>query len=238
MAETGILTAQYVRIHQPVASIGDRMLAQMVDWLVLLAYTVFMWRFITLARLDSLWPSLILLVFPPLFYTLLMELLNRGQTIGKMLLHIRVVSLDGSQPTMGSILLRWLLWIVDGPTLSFLGVLVAIFSPRTQRLGDLAAGTVVIKLQDYRRLQVSLDEFDYLSQGYTPRYPSAADLSLEQIEVIRRTLTTPTADQPQRLQALADKVSRRLAVAPQESSPAQFLERVVRDYQYYALEEV
>ncbi|MBQ9669112.1 MAG: RDD family protein [Prevotella sp.] len=239
MADTGILTAQYVRIHQPVASIGDRMLAQIVDWLVLLAYVTAISWFISFNRLDSFfWPVLLLLVMPPLFYTLLMELLNRGQTVGKMLLRIQVVRLDGSVPSLGSYLLRWLLWIVDGPSFSFLGVLVIILSRNSQRLGDLAAGTVVIKRQDYRRLQVSLDEYDYLQHGYTPRYPAAADLSLEQIEIIRRTLTTATADQAQRLQTLADKVAHRLAVAPQESSSASFLERILRDYQYYALEEV
>ena len=55
-------------------------------------------------------------------------------------------------------------------------------------MGDLAAGTMVIKEKNYRKIHVSLDEFDYLTQNYQPTYPQAADLSLEQINVITRTL--------------------------------------------------
>jgi hypothetical protein len=51
-------------------------------------------------------------------------------------------------------------------------------------MGDLAAGTMVIKEQNYRKIHVSLDEFDYLTKDYRPTYPQAADLSLEQINVI------------------------------------------------------
>ena len=50
---------------------------------------------------------------PMLLYHLLFEVFNNGQSIGKASLRIRVVKLDGSQPDLGSLLIRWLLRILD-----------------------------------------------------------------------------------------------------------------------------
>lgn len=232
--ETGVVTSQYVHIEQPTASVGDRMLAQLVDWIVLLAYGTFM-TWLLIENNAGFNAAMLLLFLPIMLYTLLMEVLNRGQSLGKMALRLRVVKLDGTPPTLGSYLLRWLLWIIDGPTFSFLGLIVMIVNRSNQRLGDLAAGTVVIKLQDYKKIQVSLDDYEYLTRGYTPRYPQAADLSLEQVEVIRRTLTM---NQPQRTEQLAQKVCQKFGIDLQETSPTLFLQRIVRDYQFYALEDV
>ena len=232
--ETGVVTSQYVHIEQPTASVGDRMLAQLVDWIIMAAYgTLMSWLLIkSHAGFNA---TMLTLVLPIMLYTLLMEVFNCGQSLGKMALRLRVVKLDGTTPTLGGYLLRWLLWIIDGPILSFVGLVVMIVNRSNQRLGDLAAGTVVIKLQDYKKIQVSLDDYDYLTHGYTPRYPQAADLSLEQIEVIRRTISM---SQPERTQQLAEKVSQKFGIEPQEAYPTLFLQRIVRDYQYYALEEI
>lgn len=231
---SSITTAQYVQIEQPTASVGDRMLAQLVDWLVLAAYLTFsLWAMFKVGGEFKFFLLAVLLPFAS--YTLLMEVFNRGQSLGKMALRLRVVKVDGSTPTLGSYLLRWLLWIIDGPTFSFLGLVVMVLNRSNQRLGDLAAGTVVIKLQDYKKIQVSLDDYDYLTHDYTPRYPQAEDLSLEQVEIIRRTLGM---NQPQLTEQLAQKVSQKLGVAPQEPTPTLFLQRIERDYQYYALEDV
>lgn len=61
------------------------------------------------------------------------------------LINIRVVKVDGSTPSIGSYLLRWLLFPIDGPITSGLGLLVVLLNKNNQRLGDLAAGTMVIK---------------------------------------------------------------------------------------------
>ena len=133
--------------------------------------------------------------------------------------------------------MRWLLYLIDGPITSFAGLVVMLVTRNNQRLGDLAAGTVVIKRQKYKKIQISLDEYDYLAKSYKPRYPQAADLSLEQVNLITQTLKAePTAPH---VMALADKVRQVLAITHvRETSSHDFLERIVRDYQYYALQEV
>ena len=105
-------------------------------------------------------------------------------------------------------------------------------------MGDLAAGTMVIKEKNYRMIHVSLDEFDYLTKDYRPTYPQASDLSLEQINVITRTLQSGKKDRTRRIASLAKKVQELLSITPHDSNPENFLQTILRDYQYYALEEI
>ena len=78
-------------------------------------------------------------------YPVLFEVLMRGQTPGKKVLGIVVVNDDLSPVTMGTSLVRNLLRTVDFLPLLYLGGVITMLSNRRfQRLGDLAAGTLVI----------------------------------------------------------------------------------------------
>lgn len=236
MAEKSIVTGQYVRLRQTTASVGERMVAQVIDWVVQIAY-FFLWvLFIRLTGIKFGPTAIITLVaLPILFYCPLCEMLSGGQTIGKKLIMLRVIMADGTLPSPAAYLLRWLLMIADGPLLGYVGVLVMILNRNNQRLGDMAAGTLVVKLHSYSKIQVSLDEYDYLTRGYHPSYPQAADLSLEQVDIIRRAIDS---EQPERISQLSQKVQQLLGVSRRESGDEFFLRRIVRDYQYYALEEI
>ena len=181
---------------------------------------------------------LTIVYLPVLFYAFLCEMFNQGQSLGKRLMNIRVVKADGSTPGIGSYLLRWLLFPIDGPVTGGLGLLVVLLTKNSQRMGDLAAGTMVIKEKNYRKIHVSLDEFDYLTKDYRPTYPQASDLSLEQINVITRTLQSGKKDRTRRIASLAKKVQELLSITPHDSNPENFLQTILRDYQYYALEEI
>jgi len=232
MAEKSITTGQYVRIRQTPASVGERMAAQVIDWLVQAAY-IAMWIWIA-PKFGTLMVILVILL-PVLLYCPLCELLAGGQTIGKAIVRLRVIMADGTLPSPAAYLLRWLMMIADGMPLAFMGVLVMILNRNNQRLGDMAAGTLVVKLRSYNKIQVSLDEYDYLTRDYRPTYPQAADLSLEQIDVIRRTLDS---DAPERIGQLSLKVQQLIGVTRRERDDEAFLRRIERDYQYYALEEI
>ncbi len=236
MAEKSIVTGQYVRIRQTPASVGERMLAQLIDWVIQFAYLT-MWWFLTTkmgVELGTL-AIILLILLPVFFYCPLCEILSGGQTFGKRLVKLRVIMADGTLPSPAAYLLRWLMMIADGPLLGYIGVLVMILNRNNQRFGDMAAGTLVVKLQSYSKIQVSLDEYDYLTEGYRPSYPQAADLSLEQVDTIRRTIDS---DQPERISQLSQKVQQLLGVTRRESEDEFFLRRIIRDYQYYALEEI
>ena len=236
MAEKSIVTGQYVRIRQTPASVGERMLAQLIDWVIQFAYLTMWWILSSNTDLYMGTLAIILVVLLPVFfYCPLCEILSGGQTFGKRLVKLRVIMADGTLPSPAAYLLRWLMMIADGPLLGYIGVLVMILNRNNQRFGDMAAGTLVVKLQSYSKIQVSLDEYDYLTEGYRPSYPQAADLSLEQADIIRRAVES---DQPERISQLSHKVQQLLGVTRRESEDEFFLRRIIRDYQYYALEEI
>lgn len=242
MANSNILTGQYVHISQTPASIGDRMLAQILDWVIQFAWmggTLYVIGLLDEAIDENIIWILYFFVcmLPAYFYAIICNVLNNGQTFGKRVMNMRVVKKDGSRPGVGAYILRWLLMIIDGPLMSGFGLLIMLMSKNNQRLGDLAAGTIVIKLNSYNKLQVSLDEFSHFSSKYRPLYPTAEDLSLEQVNLITQTMQLNENDP--RVHALAEKVKQTLHIEHvYETDDAAFLWRVVRDYQYFALEEI
>lgn len=243
MAESTIITGQFVRISQTPASIGERMLALIIDYFFLFIYVIGFSVTLSYLRIHaysgfSFFFLFVIVYLPVLCYSLLCEVFNRGQSLGKRLLNIRVVKADGSTPSLSSYLLRWLLFPIDLPITGGLGVIVILLTKNHQRLGDLAAGTMVIKEKNYRKIQVSLDEYDYLTKGYHPVYPPAADLSLEQVNVINKTLSSGSKDRARRIRQLADKERTLLSIKQTEGSDEKFLQTLLRDYQYYALEEI
>ncbi len=85
-------------------------------------------------------------------YYLLLEGLT-GYTLGKYLLRIQVVNGEGSSPGMVKSLIRTAIHLVDTNPLLFWGLpagICVLATPKKQRLGDMAAGTYVVKVRDLR----------------------------------------------------------------------------------------
>ena len=79
-------------------------------------------------------------------YFILLEWLWNGQTIGKRLYKLRVINEDGSPAGFTAVLIRNLVRLVDFlPAFYGIGLMVIVLSPKSQRLGDLAAGTYVVR---------------------------------------------------------------------------------------------
>ena len=241
MAESTIITGQFVHITQSPASIGERLIAIAIDYTIIIIDLLSTINLIKRRYLPGDFQAIIyifIINLPTLFYFFLCETFNHGQSLGKRLMNIRVVKVDGSTPGISSYLLRWLLLPIDGLLTGGLGLLSILLTKNNQRIGDLAAGTMVIKEKNYRKIHVSLDEFDYLTKDYHPIYPQAADLTLEQINVITRTLETNHREQKQRIASLAKKIQEMLSVVSRNQTDKDFLQTILRDYQYYALEEL
>ena len=101
MPEANIITGQYVQISQSPASLGERIVAQIIDDFLIICYLVGVTLLIAELNLTFFSNELFFLLaiyLPAIFYHFLMELFNHGQSVGKMVMRIRVVKKDGTTP--------------------------------------------------------------------------------------------------------------------------------------------
>ena len=155
-----IITPENIAFHYRVAGPFRRLPAFLIDLVIrlllaaggLIATSIFFGA----AGLNELGFGLTLLLwfFLAWFYGGLFETFWNGQTPGKRLMNIRVVSIEGQPITPLQAILRNILREVDAQPfwLYQVGLLAAMSNPRFQRLGDLACGTMVI-VEERRYLQ-------------------------------------------------------------------------------------
>jgi uncharacterized RDD family membrane protein YckC len=126
------------------APIGLRLLAGMIDALPIIAVLVYggLTGFADPSVSSGNSPLFWIAVGVYVLHTTLTEWLT-GRSLGKMACGLKVISLDGSRPTLGQVVLRNFLRVVDAG-LGFLPLLLVPFSPLRQRVGDAAAGTLVV----------------------------------------------------------------------------------------------
>lgn len=242
MAQSSIITGQYVELTQTPASVGDRLFAAIIDYVILIVYFIAISLF-GINILDGFHYTndvitiacYVAITFPVIFYYPICEIFAKGQSIGKMAMKTRVVTIDGNSPSVGSCLLRWLLYPIDTIFTGFLGVVFITFGKHRQRLGDLAAGTIVIKTTSTQYDFYGMNDYNYVQQGYEPTYPEAANLTSRQVDVITRTLyNTSSSRYGELVYKLAVQVQQFLGVPITENLYADaFLKTVLNDFYYY-----
>lgn len=151
----GVETPEHVELRLELAGVGSRTAAMTLDLLILFAAGIVL--SIVFSAVDlrgslagSFAMAVLILVasLTLLGYFALFETLNGGRTPGKQLLGIRVVMDTGRSLTPTAAVVRTLLRLVDCffPLAPFLpGFLLVAFSRSNKRLGDMAAGTIVIR---------------------------------------------------------------------------------------------
>ncbi|MGS2740449.1 RDD family protein [Sinomicrobium sp. M5D2P17] len=243
MAELQINTTQNVNISFTAASIGERILAYVIDMLIKVAYVVVVYQILFgllafdrfLSDMDQWSQIAIVLIFflPFIFYTLLFESMLEGQTPGKRLLKIKVVKIDGYQASFPDYLIRWFLRIVDINMLSgIIAIISIVVSEKSQRLGDMTAGTSVISLKN----NVTIDHtiLENLQEGYQPVYPSVIRLSDNDARIIKETFLSAKKSRDRlvmlKLKTKIEEVIQVRAVEPDVNS---FIDRVLKDYNYF-----
>ncbi|GAB3837895.1 RDD family protein [Hymenobacter jeollabukensis] len=246
MALLRIPTTQNVTLEYETASVGERIAATLLDLVIMLGWVI-AWVLINvyLLQLDTNGPGngstafvifIFALVLLPLFlYHLLSEVFFQGQSIGKKALKIRVISLNGAPPRFTQYLLRWVLRLVDIDLIYGVVAMACILgSGRGQRLGDMAAGTAVVRLN--RRSVVAdnaLFGADY-DPLYRVTYPEVAQLADHDVRLIQELVTQ--SEQRGAYHILADVAQRvRQLTGIQTHLPDhEFLLVVLRDYAHLA----
>lgn len=241
-----------IEIAFKVAAFHHRLLAWGIDLVVQWIFMVVISKFIEPIFMETAgaahwrWIS-ILFLLPVLFYHFLFEIFFNGQTLGKRIMKISVTTLEGGQPTISQYLLRWMFrpidlpwWILPAiavggwPMYTFLflfgGIICYFVSGKSQRIGDLLAGTLVID----KRATSSWNDtaFMELETDYVPQFPQVMRLSDRDINTIKQVLQL--SEQKRNHDYLFRLTARICEVLEVKTNMDEmdFLETLLKDYNY------
>ena len=202
----------------------------------MVSITIVLFFALALSGLAETSPFLMILgIAPAFFYHLILEITQNGQSIGKKVMKIKVVKLNGAQATFAAYFLRWLIWPIDTFFYGAVAILCITIGGKGQRLGDMAGGTTVIKLQISGFLKDhTLNDID---DSYTPVFSNADLLSPEYIELIKKAIKAKLDfldDKP--VIAIAAKTKVKLDIST-DLPDLKFLHTIIKDYHYIKLNE-
>jgi uncharacterized RDD family membrane protein YckC len=245
-APRGIVTPEAVLLEFETAGIGSRGLGLVIDFAVQLGlfflFTLMLGAFNGTGVSLPTWLGIVIVTvgaFLVFFgYPIGMETLWNGRTLGKAAMGLRVVTKEGAPIRFRHASIRGILAIFDFyvPTPGLGAVLSVLFTPRNQRLGDLAAGTIVLRERSATKDVVAVvfpPPYGY--EGYVASLDAGA-LDAEQYGLIRSFLLRVVDFRPAARAALALRLARPVALAlhhrpPPTVGPEVFLVCVAAAYQ-------
>jgi len=233
-----INTTQNVTIQYELALLRDRIFAWFIDFVIIvIGISILIWGAM-LAFSSWADESIIsfIIVIPILFgYTLVMEIFNNGQTVGKLALGIKVVKLNGKEPELNAYLLRWVFRMID--IYGTLGIIASLFigsSNNKQRIGDVVANTTLIKTKPYAEMRLP----DLLSiktlDNHTPTYPEVAKLSEADMLLVKEVLDQyqryPNQAHRDSVLLLIEKIQEKTGIEQIPNNKTGFLRVLISDY--------
>ncbi len=258
MSTIAVTTPFNIDLEFQTAPFGRRLAAWFVDLVIICMYYYIMMRFIPDAlnvRFNMISSGIIIFItIPVLVYHPVMEIFFNGQSLGKKFIGLKVVDVAGQEPTIGQFITRWILSVGNlsiyvVPFYIFTNPVVFIFflvlyvpdvvsvavSPRSQRLSDLAAGTVVIDARN----KMNINETIYLSvdeENYKPMFPQVMRLTDKDINGIRNLLEVKSNKD---MDTYMDQVAYRIKDVLQIENTTEngmpsvlFLRQLLKDYNY------
>ena len=262
MSVIQIATPFNIDLEFEIAEIHRRIFTYLVDFTLLVMYFVGM-KYIYYGGFDvaseaelrsHVGIDILTISFPMLLYSLVSEVLMHGQTFGKKIMQIRVISLDGGEPELSQYLVRWMFKAFEWPFFfgyivftrqslivyiiitGFFGIIVVIIiavSKRNQRIGDFAANTVVVNTESVYSVEDTV--FMEIKQAdYTVSFPEVLKLSDRDINTIKNVISLFYKNHnTQTCGRVARKVQQVLKIQT-DLYPVDFLEKLLEDYNYLA----
>jgi uncharacterized RDD family membrane protein YckC len=260
-----IATPFNIDLEFEITALHKRIIAYLIDFTLLVSYFVAM-KFIyyggfngvdedTLkshAGIDILTISL-----PMLLYSLVTEVLMHGQTIGKKIMKIKVISLEGGEPTLGQFILRWMFKAYEWPfffgyaffsrevliayifitfLLGLIVIIVIAVTKKNQRLGDIAANTVVVNTKS--ELTVHDTVFMHIQADYKVTFTEVLKLTDRDINTIKSVITSfYKSHNTQITNRVATKIKDALSIQT-NMYDIDFLEKLLEDYNYLATKDL
>jgi len=237
MSNLAINTAQNVNLDYKLIGVGERFVAFLIDGLILLTYMTIMENLVNLSSIFDTddWTRIgfqSLLMLPAFFYSVLCHIIFGGQTVGKMILKIKVVRLDGAPTQWHNLLVRWMLRIVDiWLFFASIGVLSILLSDKKQRVGDAAAGTIVISVKNNNKITSTI--LEDIDSNYQPVFNNVTLLTDKDVRIIKETFIISKKNNDYKtLTLLRNKVTSVLNI---ESNlyDVEFINTILKDYNYY-----
>jgi uncharacterized RDD family membrane protein YckC len=236
-----VSTSENVGIGYDIAGLGSRFIAQLLDSLIVGVMAVIV-DIAVLNSINASDPQDAALAFLAVAgvtlvldigYFAICEIATGGRTPGKSAGQLRVLDISGAAPTAGQLLLRNIARVVD-VTLG-LGVVVMFWNSQSRRIGDLLAGTVVVRVRPSVSFAAAVAQPPVLLR--TPDAGPVIDgvdrLGDRELSAIRTFLTRPGLEPPLRARLALDMTTRLLdrmqlpASAPERQWPPElFLERL------------
>ena len=233
-----IVTPQNVLIEHELASVILRAIAFAVDQVAIILFVVFAYVFAEIFGMSGAMADMFFYVFVlPIYflYSLIFEWRNYGQTLGKMMIGLKVRRLDGNEIGFTEAATRWMMRIVDiFATAGSLAALLISSTERGQRLGDILAGTMVIRQVPGN--SVSLDQLLNINtkENYQPVYPQVQRLKEEDVVLIKQTLVRsskyPNDAHKTAVNTLVKKLESLLEISAENKAPNEFLRTLIKDY--------
>ena len=223
-----IATAHNIVFRYELASTVKRFLAYAIDWFIVIVGSS-----LILGLLSSFYSfATIVVTVLAMSYHLLFEMFNQGQSPGKMLVKLRVVTLKGATPTPFDYLLRWVFRLVDIVVSGgAMAILMISSTERNQRVGDILAQTTVISLQN--NLGISLESLNSFNTDQNILYPGVVKYNDDDMLLLKmsinRYLRYPNEKNVKVLEVLTDKFAAELELKDQNVN-IEFLKRILSDY--------
>lgn len=206
----------------------------------------------------NLWGLYMMILIPVITYHLICEITMNGQSIGKKILGIRVVSENGGRPGISQFIVRWLIRtgdytivlilllnvfiLINKELLVFLAafllllltdVILVVSSKKGQRLGDILAHTILVRTAATGSMEETV--FMEVADGYVPLFPQIMRLSDKDINAIKSILDTSRKKGDFHLAAMAsEKIKSHLNINS-SLSPFDFLDTLLKDYNYLSV---
>lgn len=241
MKSIEIRTTQNVTISYTLADAKDRVLAFILDSVVKIFAMFVLWLlYIGLAGGDNIVDGIVYFQFMVLlpinvFYSLVSEYLMNGQTLGKKLLKIKVIKLNGKQPEFYDYLLRWVFRIIDiGVSAGVVGVLMVSSTEYAQRLGDMVSNCTVVKI--YNKTPISLADILKIEDrtNYRPLYPQITNFREEDIILIKNSIDRynkyRNKAHKDAIILLTKNISKKLGIEEPGQDQIKFLKTLIKDY--------
>lgn len=226
-------TAQNIDIEHEVGGLGERIVARLIDAGLMIPLVII--GIIAGPHLSRTGIIIMVVIFVAVyaFYDLVCEVFFNGQSFGKKVMKIRVISLDGGRPRLSQFLLRWLFRLIDfGATGGVAALITAVVTDKSQRLGDLVAGTVLIRTVP--RTQINKVNYIATPQDYEPVFQEAVQLTDRDIALIHEVINNYVrTGNNVAVYQLADKIRSHMNLSiPPNMNSMQFLQTLLKDYSH------